>query len=80
MTKKIDIVRDYVVHGEYKNAMRLVKGFTKTINREDRSQVTRAYECYINPEFYRQLGKDIDKEIAAGVEILIKLYGRAAAS
>lgn len=79
MTKKIDIVRDYVAKGDYKNAMKLVKGFTKTIGADDRSQVTRAYECYINPEFYKQLGKDIDKEIAAGIEILIRIYGQAAA-
>jgi len=74
--RKSDIVRRLVADGEYKKALGIVKGFHLGITREESGQMTRAYECFINPGFYSQLGKDPDIEIAEGVRILKSLYGK----
>ena len=76
MVKKSDTVREFVAQGEYKKALSIVKGFRLGISREDISQMTRAYECMVRPEFYKQIGVEPDAAIAEGVKILIAHYGR----
>ena len=74
--KKSDILRRLVAAGDYKKALGIVKGFRFGITREESGQITRAYECFINPGFYSQIGKDPNIEIAEGVRILKSLYGK----
>lgn len=42
---------------------------------EERDKMSRAYECIVHPEFYRQIGTDIPKAIAEGKEVVSRLYG-----
>jgi len=75
MEKKSDTVRKLVTDGDYRKALSIVKGFRLGISKEDLDQMTRAYECMVNPGFYEQLGKDVEFEISEGVKILKTLYG-----
>lgn len=75
MVKKSDIVREAVAAGNYKEALKIAKGFRINITPEQRDTMCRAYECIVHPEFYRQLGTDIPAAIQAGVEIITRIYG-----
>ena len=37
--------------------------------------MSRAYECMVHPDFYRQIGTDIQEAIAKGVAVVTALYG-----
>lgn len=73
--KKSDVVRRLVAAGEYQKALGIAKDFRLGINREERDAMRLAYECMVWPDFYRQIGKDVGREIKAGVVVLVKLYG-----
>lgn len=75
MVKKTDIVREAVKAGEWKNALKIAKGFRINVTKKQRDVMTRAYECMIYPDFYRQLGTDIAGAIAKGKEVVGCLYG-----
>jgi hypothetical protein len=75
MVKKTDIVREAVREGDFKKALRIAKGFRINITSSEREKMSRAYECIVHPEFYRQIGTDIPKAIAEGEEIVSRLYG-----
>lgn len=75
MKRKSDIVREAVVAGNFKEALRIAKGFRINITAEQRDTMCRAYECIVHPDFYRQLGTDIPAAINAGVEIVTQIYG-----
>ncbi len=74
--KKSDIVRELVANGEYKKALCIVKGFRLGITKEESGTMTRAYECMINPGFYRQLGIDTNTAITEGIKLLKSFYGK----
>ncbi len=76
MVKKSDIVRAAVASGNLKEALRIAKDFRIGITPEQRSTMAFAYECMVHPDFYRQIGRDIDGSITEGVELVTKLYGR----
>ena len=63
----------------YKKALQIAKSFRLGITEEQRSDMTRAYECMVHGRFYKQLGYDLDEKIAEGVKILAGLYGRSEA-
>lgn len=73
--KKSDVVRRLVEAGEYQKALGIAKDFRLGINREERDAMRLAYECMVWPDFYRQIGKDVGREIKAGVEVMVMLYG-----
>ena len=75
MVKKSDIVREAVREGNFKKALRIAKGFRINVTALERERMSRAYECIIHPEFYRQIGTDIPKAIAEGKEVVSRLYG-----
>ena len=75
MVKKTDIVREAVKAGEWRNALKIEKRFRINVTKEQRDIMTRAYECMIYPDFYRQLGTDIAGAIAKGKEVVGCLYG-----
>lgn len=73
--KKSDVVRRLVREQDYRSALRIVKGFRLGISRDDLDAMRLAYECMVNPGFYRQLGRDPAAEIKRGVGVLVRLYG-----
>lgn len=75
MVKKSDMVREAVKAEDFKKALRIAKDFRINITREQRSIMTRAYECMVHPEFYLQIGTDISGAIAKGKEVVSCLYG-----
>lgn len=74
LVKQTDIVREAVKAGEWKAALRIAKDFRINVTKEQRDAMSRAYECIVHPEFYRQLGTDIPKVIAYGKEVVSCLY------
>lgn len=75
MVRKSDIVREAVREGDFKKALRIAKGFRIGVTAPERDRMSRAYECIVHPEFYREIGTDIPKAIAEGKEVVSRLYG-----
>lgn len=73
--KKSDEVRRLVAAGEYRKALGIAKDFRLGIGQEERNAMRLAYECMVWPDFYRQVGRDVEIEIKVGVAVLVKLYG-----
>ncbi len=73
--RRSDIVREAVKAGEWKKALRIAKDFRINVTKEQREAMSRAYECMIHPEFYKQIGTDIPGAIAKGKEVVSYLYG-----
>lgn len=75
MTKKTDIVKEAVKSGDLKKALRIAKDFRINVTNEQRERMTRAYECIVHPEFYRQIGYDVMETINLGEQTVTLLYG-----
>ena len=75
LIKQTDIVREAVQKEDWKTALRIAKDFRLNISREQREDMSRAYECMIHPDFYIQIGTDIARAIAKGKEVVSILYG-----
>lgn len=75
LVKQTDIVREAVKAGEWKKALWIAKDFRINVTKEQRDTMSRAYECMVYPEFYRQIGTDIAGAIAKGKEAVSCLYG-----
>ena len=73
--KKTDAVREAIAAGEMKKALRIAKGFRINITADQRDAMSRAYECILYPDFYRQIGVDTREAVAKGVAVLTALYG-----
>lgn len=67
---KAQDVRRYIQQGDYKKALLGAKDFRIGVTREQRSVMRRAYEAMVHPEFYRQIGKNIDECIQSGINAL----------
>lgn len=77
MERKSDMVRRLVTGGDFKEALRIAKGFRLGITKEQSSAMTLAYECMVHGRFYEQLGYDLKQKVADGIEVLTRLYGRS---
>lgn len=75
MIRKTDEVRAAVAGGDLKKALRIAKGFRINVTKSQRDAMSRAYECMMYPDFYKQIGTDIPGAIKKGVEIVTALYG-----
>lgn len=75
MIKKTDLVKQAVKDGDYKQALKIAKGFRLGITKEQSGAMALAYDCMVHPDFYRQLGKDITKAIEDGKNVVRMLYG-----
>jgi hypothetical protein len=73
--KKTDTVRRLVREHEYRSALRIVKDFRLGISKDDLDAMRLAYECMVNPRFYRQLGRNPAAEVKRGIGVLVRLYG-----
>jgi hypothetical protein len=67
---KAQDVRNLIGQGEYKKALSGAKDFRIGVTREQRSVMALGYECMVYPEFYRQIGKNLDECIQAGIAVL----------
>ena len=72
---KAQEVRRLMAAEDYKAALRGAKDFRLGVTKEQRSVMARAYECCVRPEFYRQIGKNIEECIQAGVSVLQEVMG-----
>jgi hypothetical protein len=75
MTKKTDIVRETIKAGDMKKALRIAKDFRINVTKEQREKMSRAYECMVHPDFYKQIGTDVMGAINTGKQTLALLYG-----
>lgn len=57
MKRKSDIVREAVAAGNFKEALRIAKGFRINITAEQRDTMCRAYECIVHPDFTGSSGR-----------------------
>ena len=60
--------------GDLKGALRLAKDFRLGVSPADRRLLSRAYECLVRPEFFRQLGFSPEMEIARGRAVFLRLF------
>lgn len=67
---KAERVRSLIAQENYRAALSGAKDFRIGVTKEQRSIMARAYECMVHPDFYRQIGKDIEKCIQAGIAVL----------
>ena len=75
MIKKTDLVREALRNGDFKKALKIAKDFRINITKQDREKMSRAYECIVHPDFFKQIGIDIPSAIIAGEEVVTRLYG-----
>ena len=73
--KKTDMVREAIAAGEMKKALRIAKGFRINVSADQRDAMARAYECILYPDFYRQIGTNVQEAIDKGVRVVTALYG-----
>lgn len=74
MVRKSDIVREAVALGDMKKALSIAKDFRLGISKEQRSTMTRAYECLLYPDFYKSIGIDVSQAIHDGICVVTALY------
>jgi hypothetical protein len=72
---KAQEVRRLMVANDYKAALRGAKDFRLGVTKEQRSVMSRAYECLTYPSFYEQIGKNPDVCIREGISVLQEVIG-----
>ena len=73
LVKKSDLVREAVKKGNFKQALKIAKDFRINITKEDREKMSRAYECIVHPDFFKQIGIDIPRAINEGEEVVTSI-------
>lgn len=76
LVRKIDTLRALMTAGDWRAALKLAASFQQLGN--EKELITRAWNAVARPEFYRQLGKDPDAVIRAGIESLQRRYDEKA--
>lgn len=74
MQTKIEQLRRMIDQGNLDDAIRFAGKFPMLGN--DRRAITRAREALIRPEFFLQLGRDVDGIIQEGREAILRRYAR----
>jgi hypothetical protein len=72
---KAQEVRRLIAANDYKSALRGAKDFHIGVSKEQRSVMSRAYECLVHQNFYRQLGKNINDCVQAGITVMQEVMG-----
>lgn len=70
--KKIDLLRDHMAAGQWHDAIKLAAKFPRL--GDHKAAITRAKDAIVNPGFCRQLGRDPDALIDAGIAALRDRY------
>ena len=60
--------------GDVKGALKIAQRFRLGVTPTERAQLARAYECFIRPDFYRQLGFNPVWEIEQGCAVFLRLW------
>lgn len=68
--RKSDKVRRLVSEGDYKAALRIAKDFKLGLTKKEGDAMKFAYECMVYPDFYRQVGRNVEQTIEQGIEVL----------
>ena len=78
MITKTEQVKDLVQKGDITKALRIAKDFRKTYNitAEEIGKLRSGWDALQNPEFYKQIGKDVDLIVKEAIDILNKVYGK----
>jgi len=71
---KNQIVKELVWAGEYMGALSIAHKF-KILKPEDKKALEQCYGAHKNPDFYRQLGLNIQHLKDEGVRVLLELWG-----
>lgn len=72
MKTKLDTLREAFLSGDYKKAISIASKFPRLGLEKD--VIMTAQGCITSPSFYKQIGKDIDECINAGIEALRVKY------
>ncbi len=56
--------------GDRRAALRIAKDFRIKVSHEEAEAMKLAYECIVYPEFYKSIGKDVDKIKSQGMDVL----------
>jgi len=72
-TKTQKVIR-WFEEGDTRKAMRHASKFRIGISKEDQDAMGFAYDCMLNADFYRQLGKDPVEIIDKGLEVFTQLF------
>ena len=75
MESKSVAVRRLVKIGAWNDALAIAKSFRLGITKEQHSAIVRAHECSHYPEFYKEVGYDVNDLIQKGCDVLVALYG-----
>jgi hypothetical protein len=72
METKLDKVKAAARSGDWKAAIGIAAKFGQL--GDERAAITRAHEAYCRPDFLRQIGRDPEAAIAAGIAALKSRY------
>lgn len=67
---KVQKARSAYLEEDYKVALRYAKDFRINVTDEQRDMMSLGYECIVHPEFYRQLGMNVDVITKNAVQVL----------
>lgn len=73
ITKREKVIKA-LNEGNYKEALKIAKGFYRDFTKEEASIIKRAYEMQWNESFYTQLGFNKEEQFEKAVKILKKTY------
>lgn len=62
ITKTQEAVQAFKV-GDRKTALKLASGFRLGLTPDERAKLKRGYECLLYPDFYLQLGREVDRDV-----------------
>jgi hypothetical protein len=65
-------IRDALKAGDERKALKIAAAFPSL--GEYREVITRGWEACVRPEMYRQMGRDVDALVAAGVAAVRRRY------
>lgn len=73
METKISKLRALMATGDYRAALRLAASFGRL--GEHKEQITRGWAAMTRASFYRQIGKDPEVLVEAGIKAIEERYG-----
>lgn len=73
--KNIDALRALMAAGSWREAVLMAASFPRLPD-QYRGHILSAREAYLRPDFQREMHRDVDALIAAGVQALQKCYGQ----
>ncbi len=75
---KLEQLKHQMNKGNWRKALSIAAKFPRL--GDDKDTIALAHEAYEHPQFYKQLGHDIDALISNGIDALIKRYSTKSSS